>query len=66
MYYICHTSFMKKLKENQEILKIRSLRLSENSWKSFTSLKQRGKSWEVFIKEFVDIVKVIKNWDENN
>jgi hypothetical protein len=57
---------MKKLKENQEILKIRSLRLSENSWKSFTSLKQRGKSWEVFIKEFVDIVKVIKNWDENN
>lgn len=52
---------IKKINENDE-KKIRTIRLSDSVWNDFQKLKNRDdKSWDLFLKELIDIVKYFKN-----
>ena len=47
-------------KEKKEPYKIRGIRLEDNVWDEFNSLKPRDKSWNLFIKELLQAIKYFK------
>ena len=46
--------------KNAKKYKIHSLRLEDDVWDYFVQMKPRDKSWNLFIKELVDIIKYFK------
>lgn len=49
---------MKKNKFKE--FKVRGIRVEDNVWDFFVSLKPRDKSWNLFIKELTEIIKYFK------
>jgi hypothetical protein len=52
---------MRKLLENQEEYKPRTIKLSDKNWEEFLKLKPRDKTWELFIKELLETINYFKN-----
>ena len=49
-------------KKRDEEKKIRALRLTDKVWDDFLNLKKRDdKSWDLFLKELIEIVNYFKN-----
>jgi len=58
-YYI--NTMPKLIKEIKDSRKTRSLRLSDEIWHDFVILKPRDKSWELFMKELLEIIQHFKD-----
>ena len=50
-----------KKKEKKESYKVRGMRLDDEVWQALEALKPRDKSWNLFIKELLDIIRYFKN-----
>ena len=48
-------------KEKKEPHKVRGIRLDDKIWEEFEALKPRDKSWNLFIKELLEIIKYFKD-----
>jgi len=56
----CSTWFMKK-KERKEPYRVRGIRIDDEVWQAFESLKPRDKSWNLFILELLERIRYFKN-----
>ena len=48
-------------KKVKEYNKVQHLRVENKIWTEFNNLKPRDKSWNLFIKELLDIIKHFKS-----
>ncbi len=55
---------MRKLKENEQIDKPRSIRLSDKTWERVTKIKKRGENWEMAMDNLLNIIDQFKKIGE--
>jgi predicted CopG family antitoxin len=50
-----------KKKERKEPYRVRGIRIDDEVWQAFESLKPRDKSWNLFILELLERIRYFKN-----
>lgn len=52
---------MRKLTEQDEVKKPRTVRLTDKTWANFAKLKDRDKTWELFFEELLKGINFFKD-----
>lgn len=52
---------MRKLSEKDEVKKPRVIKMTDKTWKEFSSLKKRDKQWELVLQELLAGINYFKN-----